>query len=477
MVVAPPAISGLIESAGYLFRPGGEPPEEIVAPTRDRLPNVSAAEASVLGNRELFGRLATQSMLPAMKEACSGWRPDLILREPSEYASAIVASQRGIPVAQVAISFAEAEDGSIRTAAPALENHQRGLTEDLRASPYLTRFPASLDRSPFPTTVRYREPAARPDQPLPDWWSGSDSPLVYVTFGTVVGSMSMAARVYRAALKAVEDLDVRVLLTAGRRFDLSELGPVPANTHVERWVEQSQILAVADLVVCHGGSGTVLGALSAGVPLVTVPLFADQFENSRRIAAMGAGAVVEVDADSPRGSRRQINDEDAPRIAEQIRRGRSAIAWSVRTVVSTSLRSNWLSRRAVGPAMYSRRLLVQGLPLGGQLELVVALDQPLGLEPGERLARGVGVQRPGARKLVPAAPIQTRVAMRKRLGCAGGAALSLSSSAVTTPLGVEGVPARRSGRGGGSVLDSGRARFGRGPAVCTPTCTSAPKRT
>jgi MGT family glycosyltransferase len=132
--------------------------------------------------------------------------------------------------------------------------------------------------------------------------------------------MSMAARVYRAALKAVEDLDVRVLLTAGRRFDLSELGPVPANTHVERWVEQSQILAVADLVVCHGGSGTVLGALSAGVPLVTVPLFADQFENSRRIAAMGAGAVVEVDADSPRGSRRQINDEDAPRIAEQIRR-------------------------------------------------------------------------------------------------------------------------------------------------------------
>jgi hypothetical protein len=262
MVVAPPAISGLIESAGYLFRPGGEPPEEIVAPTRDRLPNVSAAEASVLGNRELFGRLATQSMLPAMKEACSGWRPDLILREPSEYASAIVASQRGIPVAQVAISFAEAEDGSIRAAAPALENHQRGLTEDLRASPYLTRFPASLDRSPFPTTVRYREPAARPDQPLPDWWGGSDSPLVYVTFGTVVGSMSMAARVYRAALKAVEDLDVRVLLTAGRRFDLSELGPVPANTHVERWVEQSQILAVADLVVCHGGSGTVLGAVA-----------------------------------------------------------------------------------------------------------------------------------------------------------------------------------------------------------------------
>ena len=51
--------------------------------------------------------------------------------------------------------------------------------------------------------------------PLPDWWSGSGAPLVYVTFGTVLGFMTLAADVYRTALRAVEAVDARVLLTVG----------------------------------------------------------------------------------------------------------------------------------------------------------------------------------------------------------------------------------------------------------------------
>ena len=64
---------------------------------------------------------------------------------------------------------------------------------------------------------------------------------------------------------------------------------------MERWVEQEHVLAEAGLVVCHGGSGTTLGSIAAGVPLVLVPSFADQFQNSRRIAAAAAGVVAEPD--------------------------------------------------------------------------------------------------------------------------------------------------------------------------------------
>jgi UDP:flavonoid glycosyltransferase YjiC (YdhE family) len=39
---------------------------------------------------------------------------------------------------------------------------------------------------------------------------------------------------------------------------------------------------------------TTLGALAAGVPVVAVPMFADQFDNSRLVAAFGAGLVVEA---------------------------------------------------------------------------------------------------------------------------------------------------------------------------------------
>ena len=54
-----------------------------------------------------------------------------------------------------------------------------------------------------------------------------------------------------------------------------------------------EVLPHARVVVCHGESGTTLGALAAGVPLVVTPLFADQPYNGRRVAAIGAGVCVE----------------------------------------------------------------------------------------------------------------------------------------------------------------------------------------
>ena len=44
-----------------------------------------------------------------------------------------------------------------------------------------------------------------PPGPLPDWWAGSEYPLLYATFGTILGYMSIAADVYRMLLAAVED--------------------------------------------------------------------------------------------------------------------------------------------------------------------------------------------------------------------------------------------------------------------------------
>jgi len=315
LTVGPPALREMVESAGFPFRAGSEPSEEQVAAIRERLPVVAAAEASVLGNRELFGRLATATMLAGMEDAWRDWDPDLVLRDPTEYASAVLAARTRTPIAQVAISLAEAEAGSIAAAAPALQEHRQGLVSELRAQPYLTRFPASLDPSPFADTVRYHEPRETPVS-LPDWWRGSDAPLIYMTFGTVLGHMSIAAETFRMALKAVERTHARVLLTVGRRFDASTLGPVPANVHLEPWIDQARVLDHADLVVCHGGSGTTLAALAAGVPLVIVPLFADQFENARRIAAARAGRVVESQIRT--GGTRSINAAAAPEITRSI---------------------------------------------------------------------------------------------------------------------------------------------------------------
>jgi MGT family glycosyltransferase len=82
---------------------------------------------------------------------------------------------------------------------------------------------------------------------------------------------------------------VRVLLTVGTEVDPADLGAVPANAHVEAWVPQGAVMAHAAAMVGHGGSGSTLAAMAAGMPLALVPLFADQPDNAERIAALGAG--------------------------------------------------------------------------------------------------------------------------------------------------------------------------------------------
>jgi UDP:flavonoid glycosyltransferase YjiC (YdhE family) len=121
-----------------------------------------------------------------------------------------------------------------------------------------------------------------------------DLPLVYLSFGSVAGSLPLFPDLYRAAIAALAPLPVRLLVTIGRDGDRDLLGPLPANVRVEAWMPQDAVLAQAAAVVCHCGSGTTLGALAHGVPIVGVPLFSgDQWNNARRVAATGAGIVIE----------------------------------------------------------------------------------------------------------------------------------------------------------------------------------------
>jgi UDP:flavonoid glycosyltransferase YjiC (YdhE family) len=315
LFVVPPGLEGTVRDSGLPFRLGADPPADELDAIWSQVPQASPGEASVLVNREIFGRLDTAAMLPAIDAACREWRPDLVLHEPAEFAAAVAADRHGIAQAQVAISRAAAEDGSLQLAAPVLEPYADGIVERIRATPYLTRFPASVDPSPYPITHRYREVVPAPTGPLPDWWPGDDRPLVYVTFGSVAGGLPIGAIAIRAALDAVAELPVRVLLTVGRAP--VDLGPIPANVHVEAWVPQGDVLAQATAVVCHGGSGTTFGTLAAGVPLVVVPLFADQPGNARCVADAGAGVVVEPARGAAANDR--IGRQHAPQIRAAIK--------------------------------------------------------------------------------------------------------------------------------------------------------------
>jgi UDP:flavonoid glycosyltransferase YjiC (YdhE family) len=321
LVAGPPPLAETVARAGYRFWPGEVPPDDELGEIWGRVPAASYEEAERLVVGEIFGRLNVAAMLPCLRAACEEWRPDLILREPAEFASAVAGADHGIPHARVAISLAASEEQNLSIAGPVLDERRPGAAESIRTSPYLTLFPASLEDpqgSRPPVTHRFRDPAARPaSEPLPDWWPGDAGPLVYVSFGSVIGSMPIAGRIFAAVLEAVAELPARVLLTIGNETDAGALGPAPANVHVERWVPQAQVSGHASAVVCHGGSGTTLGALAAGLPLVVVPLFADQPENARRVAATGAGVAVGPGDEAPREPIRSTIDTGALRAAIQ----------------------------------------------------------------------------------------------------------------------------------------------------------------
>ncbi|HEX6653856.1 MAG TPA: glycosyltransferase [Thermoleophilaceae bacterium] len=304
MFAGPPDLADSVEGAGFRFWPLDPPPEAELGAIWSRVPELPPDEANQVVVGDIFGRLNTTAHLPRMRAAFDEWGPDVLLRESNEYSGALVAEERGIPHGRIAIGLMSTEDMGLGIAAPAVDAIRRaeGLPPDpdgaaLRGSPYLSVFPRTLDEGEQPDEHRFRDPAWEElAKELPDWWPGrEEEPLVYVTFGSVAGSFPQALPAYGVALSAVAGLPIRVLLTVGRDLDVDALGDVPDNVHVEPWVPQQDVLAHASAAVVHGGSGSTLGALAAGVPLVVIPLFADQPQNARRVSEVGAGLAVEPD--------------------------------------------------------------------------------------------------------------------------------------------------------------------------------------
>jgi UDP:flavonoid glycosyltransferase YjiC (YdhE family) len=295
LVAAAPSLEPHVRRAGLPFAAVAEPDEATMGAVWERVRAAAPDDAGRIVFNEVFAGEFARSALPEMLKLAQRWRPDMIVRETCEFASVLVAETVGVPDVHVACFLAVLGDtdwdlyepiGRLRR-----EFGLAPLRRDRSAEPYLTLAPRSLEHPGFPQvlgTRRFRAPVTRP-RPLPDWWNGSQQPLVYVSFGSSAAGNGFFPDVYRGAVDALADLPVRVLLTVGTEVDPADLGPVPANVHVEPWVPQGAVMSHAAVMVGHGGSGSTLAAMAAGMPLAVVPLFADQPDNAQRVAELGAG--------------------------------------------------------------------------------------------------------------------------------------------------------------------------------------------
>ena len=93
-------------------------------------------------------------MLGTARAVRDSWRPDLIVREPCEYASAVAAHEAGIAQVEVGISLAAIERAVLEMVTPIIERRRPGVAEAIGAAPYVTSFP------PLSTRPRGRTRAA-----------------------------------------------------------------------------------------------------------------------------------------------------------------------------------------------------------------------------------------------------------------------------------------------------------------------------
>src|SRR5262249_29762508 len=97
---------------------------------------------------------------------------------------------------------------------------------------------------------------------------------------------------FQMVLDGVGDVDVNVIATTGTYLDADSLR-VPSNTRLATFVPQSLLLPLCDAVVAHGGYGSLMGALRAGLPVVSVPIAASDNEpNALRLEQLGAGKAL-----------------------------------------------------------------------------------------------------------------------------------------------------------------------------------------
>ena len=304
-VASRPSLMGTVEAAGFSAFATGDPALDPVPLRRPLRPIDPAAEDRVLV--EGFAGLVARDRAAALAAHLEQWRPDVVLCDEVDFGAMVAAERAGIPHASTvsmpagtfvrrtlladALAALRADHGLATD--PALTMLDRHLV--LVPAPPSFREPAV----PLPATARHVRPADPEDGAGPAAWAppASGRPFVYASLGTAFNQE--AGDLHARVVAGVRDLPVDLLVTVGSDLDPAELGAQPPHVRVERYVPQWAVLPQTAVAVTHGGSGGVIGALAHGVPVVTLPLGADQPSNAARVEALGVGRVLDAVTATP----------------------------------------------------------------------------------------------------------------------------------------------------------------------------------
>lgn len=334
--------------ASVIERTGAE-----LKPYTSTLPGVNHGAADTAPEKSWDGDMVDQltlfqddyeSMLPQLRDLYDGDRPDLFLYDIAGGPARILAEEWGIPIVQLSPTYV-AWEGYEEDMEPVLgpvwatpkgaayRERQRRFLRDNGVEADQDVFFGRPDRavvliakSMQPNADRVNEevytftgPALPVDREGDDTWTrpGGDVKVLLVSLGT---AFTDQADFYRRCLEAFGDLaGWHVVLQIGTHVDPADLGEVPDNVEVHRWVPQFDILREADAFVTHAGMGGSSEGMVTGTPMIAAPQAVDQFENADALVAAGVAVRIDSATVTVDELRDALHTVDGPEI-----RGRSA---------------------------------------------------------------------------------------------------------------------------------------------------------
>lgn len=164
----------------------------------------------------------------------------------------------------------------------------RSTLAQLTQTPKEFDFPSDHWPSYFHHTGPWHDPSLRPSVDFP-WDKLTGEPLIYASMGTLQNG---SERIFEAIVAAAQAPGRQLVLSIGKNLDPEKIGPLSATTLVVRSAPQLEVLKRASLCITHAGLNTALESLTAGVPMVAIPVTNDQPGVGARIAHTGTGVVV-----------------------------------------------------------------------------------------------------------------------------------------------------------------------------------------
>ena len=275
-------------------------------------------------------RLRAADLVPLVRE----WAPDIVVHDVTDFAAPLAAALAGRPSALHGWGVPVPGKLMLRAAAKAGEVWQEhGLdpptTGGMFGGLYLSLCPPSLwpDDAGDVGAVQPLRPEPVPEHDPELAGRLSELPFertVHLTLGTVA---NRSVETFRVVLQGLAGLPVNVVVTVGPDTAPEVLGTQPPHVLVASYLPIEEVLRSASAVIAHGGSGTMLAALRAGLPQLFVPYDADNVRNARICEAAGAAtsiALHDVTPDAIRVQAQRILDE--PSFATAARWVRDEIA-------------------------------------------------------------------------------------------------------------------------------------------------------